>query len=61
MCIRDRSYEDAAGEPRTVTKDFTSNVEELVYDCLLYTSQPSFLCFCLYNVRDGENLTSFLS
>ena len=26
------SYEDAAGEPRTVTKDFTSNVEELTYD-----------------------------
>ena len=26
------SYEDAAGEPRTVTKDFTSNVEELVYE-----------------------------
>lgn len=26
------SYEDAAGEPRTITKDFTSNVEELIYE-----------------------------
>ena len=26
------SYEDAAGEPRSISKDFTSNVEELVHE-----------------------------